>query len=52
MNNAITQFRTSIAGILSIGVGIFIGVKTGEWTTAGGFITAGVGLIAAKDSDK
>jgi hypothetical protein len=59
MKNAKRNWKTTLAGILTLlatGVGIYINpailLDPQQAAVTAGAITAGVGLIAAKDSDK
>jgi len=46
------SWKTTVAGFLLIGVGIFMYISTKEAINSLAFVMAGIGLIAAKDSDK
>ena len=45
------SWRTTIAGYLLLSAGIYIFITTKDWTQAGLAVTAGIGLILAKDKN-
>ena len=52
MKNIISNYRTSLCGIVSIAIGLYIGITSGEWITSAPMISTGIGLIAASDGGK
>lgn len=46
------SWKTTIAGYALIIAGIYIFITTKEWKESGLAITAGIGLLMAKDADK
>jgi len=52
MKNLLSNWKTSFFGVVSIGIGLFIGLRSNDWVTASPFIVSGLGLLSAKDSNK
>ena len=52
MKNIITNYRTTVCGLISITIGLYIGITSGEWVIPAPMISTGIGLIAASDGGK
>lgn len=52
MNEFLSHWKTSLAGLFSIAAGFFIGFRSNDWTLGTPLIVTGLGLITAKDFDK
>lgn len=50
--NLLKSWKTSFFGIVSIGIGLFIGLRSNDWATASPFLVSGLGLLSAKDYNK
>lgn len=52
MKNFISNWKTTLLGLASIGYGVKVFVSTGDLAQSYAAIIAGIGLIFAKDADK
>ena len=52
MKNIVANYRTSLCGVVSIAIGLYIGITSGEWIIPAPMISTGIGLIAASDGRK
>ena len=52
MKNFLSHWKTSFFGVLSIGFGLMIGLRSNDWGTASPFLVSGLGLLNAKDFNK